>query len=75
MQTSLQFGATSTLQEWNSFRKSLTTERKDVSPLNQGFSGSENFILHLTRQLEGGSILRESEEVIPMFSEDLKQAS
>jgi hypothetical protein len=75
MQTSLQFGATSTLQEWNSFRKSLTKEKKDVSPLNLGLSGSENFILHLTRQLEGESILRENEEVIPMFSEDLKQAS
>jgi hypothetical protein len=75
MQTSLQFGATSTLQEWNSFRKSLTNGKKEVSPTGQGLSGSENLMLHLTRQLEGGSILRESEEVIPMFSEDLKQAS
>jgi len=75
MQTSLQFGTTSTMQEWNSFRKSLTKGKKDVSPLNQGLSGSENLIFHLTRQLEGGGILRENEEVIPMFSEDLKQAS
>jgi hypothetical protein len=62
------------MQEWNSFKRSLT-KGKDVSPLERGLSGSENFILHLTRQLEGGSILRENEEVIPMFSEDLKQAS
>ena len=71
MQTSLQFDTMSSMQEWNSF-KNMLQKGNDVK---QGSSSSEQLMFHLSRQLEGGGILKESKLVIPMFSSNLRQAS
>lgn len=57
MQTTLQFGNTSTIQEWTNFkglRKSTKAEPAAIK--NHGSAGL--LIDHLTKQLEGSSVIK-----------------
>ncbi|MCE3226338.1 MAG: hypothetical protein K0S32_889 [Bacteroidetes bacterium] len=58
MQTSLQFGATSTYKEWSNFKGVLSQAKAMDKPLLKNGSNSENLINHLTKQLQGGGIIK-----------------
>jgi len=73
MQTSLQFGNPSTLQEWSNFKGILKTIKKEEKPLLKNGNNSENLVIHLTQQLEGAGIIKNFAETeiitLPTFSE------
>ena len=53
MQTTIQFGASSTFQEWSNFKGILNKGKvKEKEPLLKNGSNAENLILHLTKQLQ-----------------------
>jgi hypothetical protein len=58
MQTSLQFGATSTFREWSNFKGILNQAKTMDKPLLKNGTNSENLINHLTKQLQGGGIIK-----------------
>jgi hypothetical protein len=70
MQTTIQFGASSTFQEWSNFKGILKQVKTEAKPLLKNGSSAENLVLHLTQQLKGGGIIKglEQEVVIPAFS-------
>jgi hypothetical protein len=73
MQTSLQFGNPSTFQEWSAFKKEMVNGKR-VEKLSVRAEGAEGLILHLSKQLQGGGIIKEVIEDIPLFPETLRQA-
>jgi len=58
MQTTIQFGANSTIQEWTNFKGILTQVKSQQKPLVKNESGVESLINHLTKQLQGGSVIK-----------------
>ncbi len=60
MQTTIQFGASSTFQEWSNFKgilskgkaKDLSARQAGKEPLLKNGTNAENLILHLTKQLQ-----------------------
>ena len=52
MQTTIQFGASSTLQEWSNFKGVLSQMKKQEKPLLKSESNAENLIMHLAKQLQ-----------------------
>jgi hypothetical protein len=75
MQTRIQFGSLSTFQEWSNFKGILSQGKIKEEPLIKKGGGPENLVLHLTKQLEAGGVIKEEDAMIPFFSESLKQAS
>jgi hypothetical protein len=74
MQTTIQFGNPSTYQEWSQFKGMLKQGKAKEELLKKG-TDSENLVLHLTKQLQGGGIIKESKGIVPIFPDSLKQAS
>lgn len=58
MQTSLQFGAPSTIQEWSNFKGILNKVKKEEKPLIKQTDNSEALIAHLTKQLQGSGVIK-----------------
>ncbi len=54
MQTTIQFGASSTFQEWSNFKGVLTQVKTKENPLLKNGNNAENLIMHLTKQLQAG---------------------
>ena len=75
MQTTIQFGNPSTFQEWSAFKGMLQQGKTKEAPLLKNGTDSESLVLHLTKQLQGGGIIKENEGVVPIFPDSLRQAS
>lgn len=56
MQTTIQFGSNSTFQEWSNFKGKLQQSVNNEKPLLKSGSGYESLVLHLTKQLQTGSL-------------------
>jgi hypothetical protein len=56
MQTVLQFGNSSTIQEWSNFKGLLKS--KTCTILMQNSEGPADLIDHLTKQLQGASVIK-----------------
>jgi hypothetical protein len=54
MQTTIQFGASSTFQEWSNFKGILNQVKIRKKPLLKSGNNAENLIMHLTKQLQAG---------------------
>jgi len=52
MQTTIQFGASSTFQEWSNFKGILNQVKPSEKPLLKNGNNAENLIMHLTKQLQ-----------------------
>lgn len=71
MQTVLQFGNTSTFQEWSSFKGMLNKAGKAEKPLLKSGNSADNLVFHLTQQLQEGSLIKginQADFIIPAFS-------
>lgn len=75
MQTSLQFGASSTFQEWRNFKGILKQVKTEDKPLLKNGNNSESLVLHLNQQLQGGGVIKDfaGTEILtlPSFSETI----
>jgi len=70
MQTTIQFGSTSTFQEWRNFKGILSGANTTEKPLLKSGNNSENLVLHLTKQLQAGEMIKENTETLaPAFPE------
>lgn len=58
MQITIQFGATSTLQEWSNFKGQLNRVKNKETPLLKNANNTEDFISHLTKQLQKGALIK-----------------
>lgn len=56
MQTTIQFGSPSTLQEWSNFKGKLQQAKKEEIPLFKKSSGAESLIYQLTKQMNLGML-------------------
>lgn len=65
MQTTIQFGSTSTFQEWRNFKGILSGAKATEEPLLKGGSNSENLVLHLSKQLQAGGMIKENVQTLP----------
>jgi hypothetical protein len=56
MQTTIQFGANSTFQEWSNFKGVLNQAKTNEKPLLKNGSSYERLVSNLTKQLQAGKL-------------------
>ncbi len=56
MQTTIQFGASSTFQEWSNFKGVLSQVKTNQKPLLKNGGSYERLVFNLTKQLQAGKL-------------------